>query len=592
MGIIQATKVLYEYIRRDEEGNAQSVTKALDDVNVDIKAGSFVGILGHNGSGKSTLARHFNALLTPQEGTVIVDGKNTSAEQNIQEIRRAAGMVFQNPDNQIVASVVEEDVAFGPENMGLASEQIEKRITEALDSVQMSSERFRSPGKLSGGQKQRVAIAGVVAMRTKCIILDEPTAMLDPMGREMVLSTIKKLNRDHGVTIILITHNMEEVVDADTLFVMKEGKVLMQGTPEEVFAQEKLLSEAHLQLPQVTQMANCLREYGLSLSNPILTTTQLVREILHLRRMGAMIDKLPKTPALKTPAGGDESMPTLIIDHVTASYGVGTPFEKKAVDDVSFQVKAGEFIGLIGHTGSGKSTLVQLLNGLITPQSGSVFYEGTDISNPEYDKRKLRTCVGLVFQYPEHQLFEATVLKDVAFGPKNMGMADNEAELRAFEALQLIGVDAELFNQSPFELSGGQKRRVAIAGILAMKPRVLIMDEPTAGLDPESRDELLALIDELRIKQNMAVILVSHSMEDVARYADRLLVMNQGKLVYNDKPHRVFAYAKELEKIGLKAPESAYVTRELRLQGLEGIGMVTTMDEAVYEIGRQFAIRR
>ncbi|MCR5665978.1 MAG: energy-coupling factor transporter ATPase [Eubacterium sp.] len=589
MGIIQATKVLYEYIRRDEEGNAQSVTKALEDVDLDIRAGSFVGILGHNGSGKSTLARHFNALLTPQEGTVVVDGKDTSAEENLLQIRQAAGMVFQNPDNQIVASVVEEDVAFGPENMGLPSAQIEQRVGDALESVQMSESRFRSPNKLSGGQKQRVAIAGVVAMRTKCIILDEPTAMLDPMGRAEVISTIRMLNKEHGVTIILITHNMEEVVDADQLYVMKDGKVFLKGTPRQVFCEEEQLLDANLQLPAVTQMANRLRACGLDLSTPILTDEQLVKELVHLRIIGSRCSAAVPGPQAKEPVLHHEETPVLIADHVSALYGAGTPFETMAVEDVSFQIGQGEFVGLIGHTGSGKSTLIQLLNGLVKAHTGSVYYEGVDIANPEFDRRKLRTQVGLVFQYPEHQLFEATVLRDVAFGPKNMGLSDNEAELRAFEALQLVGVDAQLYNQSPFELSGGQKRRVAIAGILAMKPRVLIMDEPTAGLDPKSRDELLSLIEELRVKRDMAVILVSHSMEDVAHYADRLLVMNHGQLVYDDTPHRVFSHAKELESIGLMAPKPAYVVESLRTAGFDSIAPVTTLEEAVFEISRQFS---
>ncbi len=589
MGIIQASKVLYEYIRRDEDGNAQSLTQALKDISLEINAGSFVGILGHNGSGKSTLARHFNALLTPQEGTVIIDGKDTKAQENLLEIRQVAGMVFQNPDNQIVSSVVEEDVAFGPENMGLPSEEIQQRVTTALAQVNMTSHRMHSPSKLSGGQKQRVAIAGTIAMETKCIILDEPTAMLDPIARIEVLDTIHRLNTEKQITIILITHNMEEVVEADEIYIMKQGEIVLKGKPRQVFAQEEIIQDASLQLPEVSRIASELRKYGIELPGQILTRKELVDGLLQLYQQGVKSSLLPLAPTEPRMVEAENQTPLLIADHVTAVYGGGSPFETKALEDVSFQLKEGEFVGLIGHTGSGKSTLIQLLNGLMKPTEGSVYYEGSDIFNPEYDRRKLRTQVGIVFQYPEHQLFEATVLKDVSFGPKNMGLSTKQAQLRAFEALQMMKVESDLYNQSPFELSGGQKRRVAIAGILAMKPKVLILDEPTAGLDPRSREELLDLIDELRVQHKMSVILVSHSMEDVARYAQRLLVMSQGHLVFDQSPREVFAQIHKLEQVGLMAPESAYVIQELKQAGMKGLSTATTLEEAVYEISRQFA---
>lgn len=284
MGIIKANKLVHEYIRRDEEGNVESIQTALDALDFDINAGDFVAVLGHNGSGKSTLAKHINALLEPSEGTLWVDGKDTKDEKYLYEIRRAAGMVFQNPDNQIVASVVEEDVGFGPENMGVPTEEIWARVNDSLKSVGMLKYRNHSPNKLSGGQKQRVAIAGVMAMEPKCIVLDEPTAMLDPNGRKEVLQAVHELNRKKGVTIILITHYMEEVVDADYVYVMDKGKLVMQGAPKEVFSQVEKLQEHRLDVPQITLLAHELRKSGIPISEGILTREELSAELVQLYR--------------------------------------------------------------------------------------------------------------------------------------------------------------------------------------------------------------------------------------------------------------------------------------------------------------------
>lgn len=284
MGIIKASKLIHEYIRRDEEGNVESIQTALDAIDFEIEPGAFVAVLGHNGSGKSTLAKHINALLEPTEGTLWVDGKDTKDYKHINEIRRAAGMVFQNPDNQIIASVVEEDVGFGPENLGVPTEEIWDRVGESLKSVGMSKYRKHSPNKLSGGQKQRVAIAGVMAMEPKCIVLDEPTAMLDPNGRKEVLQAVHKLNRTKGVTIILITHYMEEVVDADYVYVMDSGKVVMQGEPKVIFSQVDKLKEHRLDVPQVTLLAHELRKAGLPISQGILTREELKAELVQIYR--------------------------------------------------------------------------------------------------------------------------------------------------------------------------------------------------------------------------------------------------------------------------------------------------------------------
>lgn len=289
MGIIRAKDVVYEYIRRDEEGNVEGITRAVDEVDLDVKQGDFVAVLGHNGSGKSTLAKHLNAILYPTEGTVWVDGKDTSEEKYLWEIRQTAGMVFQNPDNQIIGQVVEEDVGFGPENMGVPTKEIWERVEESLKAVGMYQYRKHSPNKLSGGQKQRVSIAGVIAMHPKCIILDEPTAMLDPNGRKEVIRAVRALNQVEGITVILITHYMEEIIHADKAIVMDKGHVAMQGSPREIFTQVERLKELRLDVPQVTLLAYELKKSGMPLPDGILTYEELI-EALSPGRKG---DRLP-----------------------------------------------------------------------------------------------------------------------------------------------------------------------------------------------------------------------------------------------------------------------------------------------------------
>ena len=280
MGIIRTEQLVFEYIRRDEEGNVEGITRAVDEVDLDVEQGDFVAILGHNGSGKSTLAKHINAILYPTEGTVWVDGMNTQDDKDLWNIRQEAGMVFQNPDNQIIGQVVEEDVGFGPENMGVPTEEIWERVEESLKAVGMYAYRKFSPNKLSGGQKQRVSIAGVIAMHPKCIILDEPTAMLDPNGRKEVVRAVRGLNDVEGITVVLITHYMEEIIHADKVFVMDKGKIAMQGTPREIFSQVEKLKELRLDVPLVTLLAHELQKMGVNLPNGILTVEELTKELL------------------------------------------------------------------------------------------------------------------------------------------------------------------------------------------------------------------------------------------------------------------------------------------------------------------------
>lgn len=286
MGIVKAKNLTFEYIRRDEDGNVEGITKAVDNVSIDIKQGDFVAVLGHNGSGKSTFAKHLNALVMPTEGTVWVDGMDTREEENTLKVRQTAGMVFQNPDNQIVGTLVDEEVGFGPENIGVPTEEIWERVERSLKAVGMYAFRNQSPNKLSGGQKQRVAIAGIVAMKPKCIVLDEPTAMLDPLGRKDVLNVLHELNRQENVTVILITHYMEEVIDIDKLYVMDDGKLVMSGTPREIFSQVEKLKKLRLDVPHVTELAYELQKEGVPLKNGILTSEEFTEELIRVRNEG------------------------------------------------------------------------------------------------------------------------------------------------------------------------------------------------------------------------------------------------------------------------------------------------------------------
>lgn len=587
MSMVKTDKLVFEYEKRDDEGNVIGTQRAIDEVDIQIEKGRFIAILGHNGSGKSTFAKHINALLVPGGGTMWVGGRDTKDEDELWNIRQSAGMVFQNPDNQIIATVVEEDVGFGPENLGVPTKEIWQRVDDALEKVGMTEYRYRSPNKLSGGQKQRVAIAGVVAMRPECIVLDEPTAMLDPNGRKEVIRTVRDLQKQEKVTVILITHYMEEVTDADYIYVMDKGKVVMEGKPEQIFSKVDLLKHYRLDVPQATAVADELIRKGFPVSAGTLTREALCREVVSLaRERGRIQDPLGKEVYRDEVKSRPDEDPVLRLKNLNYIYNPGTAYEKHAMKGVDLDIWQGEFIGIIGHTGSGKSTLIQHLDGLIRATGGELFFQGENIYQEGYSMKTLRQQVGLVFQYPEHQLFEEDVLSDVCFGPKNQGLSDEECRQRAKEALQMVGFPETLYNASPFDLSGGQKRRVAIAGVLAMRPKVLVLDEPTAGLDPKGRDDILDQIALLQKTTHMTVILVSHSMEDVARYVDRIIVMNRGEKIFDDTPKRVFRHYKRLEEVGLAAPEVTYLMHELRAQGIPVSTDITLVEEAADEIER------
>ena len=552
MAFISIRNLIVDFTHIDDEGHEVLATRAIDGVSLDIEKGSFVSVVGMNGSGKSTLAKCLNGLIVPTDGEVVIDELDTKEEKNLWEVRKRVGMVFQNPDNQIVSSIVEDDVAFGPENIGVDPQEIRQRVDNALKRVDMYDCKDKGAHMLSGGQKQRIAIAGAIAMKPQCIVFDEPTAMLDPRGRAQVMEIIRDLNSE-GITTILITHFMEEAAQAERIIVMKDGKLLNDAAPDKIFKNTRLIQQAGLELPIEQQLL------GRTLHN-----------INHKK------DKKQKTKISES----------LAIDcsDLRYVYNPGMPGETVALDGIDLQIRSGEVCGIVGHTGSGKSTLLQHLNGLIKPTSGSIVVDGQNITDGSTKMVDIRKKVGLVFQYPEYQLFEETVGKDVAFGPKNLGITGEEIDRRVEEAIELVGLDYEKIKEaSPFELSGGMKRRVAIAGVIAMNPSVLILDEPTAGLDPKAHREILAMVRQIHENRNITIIFVSHNMGDIAEMSDKVVVLNKGRVALQGTPREVFTQEETLESIGLGLPP---VTQLVREKYPKIRATVLTLDEAIEEINR------
>lgn len=571
------------------QGDEKSKRTALDGVSIDVAEGEFLAILGANGSGKSTLAKHLNVLLLPDEGVVLVDGKDTADEKHLWEIRTTVGMVFQNPDNQIIGTSVEEDVAFGPENRNMEPSAIKEKVADSLRAVGLLSKRKVSPYRLSGGQKQRVAVAGVLAADSKCIVLDEPTAMLDPVSRRELMDVIQKLHED-GRTIILITHHTDEAALADRLILMDHGHIAAQGTPAELFADPELLRSIRMDIPPVTELAMMLSDAGIiGDGGTVLTKGELIARVIEAgrnassgtgHREGTAGEKEDYHTSSKTPAG----RPVLEVRDLHYTYQKGEINETPVLKGVSFSLHEGECIGLIGTSGAGKTTLAKNLNGLLKAGSGDVLYRGESIYRKGYKLSGLRKEVGLVFQNPETQLFCKTVLDDVMFGPRKMGMTDEEALAAAKEALAVVDIGEEYHGISPMDLSGGQKRRVALAGVLAMKPSVLILDEPAAGLDPGMKTEIFNIIENTRRENGTAVILVSHEMEDIVRYSDRVMLMADGTIKLEGTPEEVFTQVDLVREFGADVPAVTDLMYDLRKAGLPLERLAVTAADAADEI--------
>lgn len=590
MEAVKFENVYFSYeAESDDAVFAAESAFALGGVDFSVEEGEFVAVLGHNGSGKSTLARLINGLLTPTSGKITVLGLDATDDKNLFDIRRQVGIVFQNPDNQMVSSIVEDDIAFGPENVGVPRREIGERISFALRSVGMEAFRNSTPSRLSGGQKQRIAIAGVLALKPRVMILDESTAMLDPRGRKEVMDVVLRLNKEEKITVILITHFAEEAMLADRAVVMSGGKIVLEGTPEAVLRQGEELEKYSLTLPKSLKICRGLTQGGLPVADAM--TAEEVAENIATALQGRTLletechsEKKPEIPA-------DGEVGRVVCKNLCHVYNEKSAFETYALNGVDLEIFPGDFFGIIGHTGSGKSTFVQHLNALLKVPTAEKKYkpkklkkgqtpfpetvlrvDGYDLTDKNTDFKTLRRKVGMVFQYPEYQLFAETVREDVAFGLRNFcpELSEAETENAVREALETVGLDYEqVKTRSPFELSGGQKRRVAIAGVIATKPEILVLDEPAAGLDPLGKEEIMTLLHTIHRDWCKTVIIVSHDMDEIAENCNRAAIFSDGKLVAADSPKCLFRRTSEIEKVGLDVPFTAKVSQELLRRGID-----------------------
>ncbi len=555
---------------------------ALNGVDLTVRKGEFLSVIGHNGSGKSTLARLINGLLEADGGKIEVLGMNVAEGKNSLEIRKHVGIVFQNPDNQMVASIVEDDVAFGPENIGIEREEIGRRIEWALKAVGMEKYRTSTPSRLSGGQKQRIAIAGVLAVKPEILVLDESTAMLDPKGRREVIEVVKRLNQEEGMTVILITHFMEEALLADRTVVMNRGEIVLSGTPEEIFENGDKLEAYNLCLPRITGIINTLNENGMNVKNVLRAEELAVSIAENFKSKG--IDRAA-SPKAEDPAIKSDHEFDIDIKNLSFTYSRKSAFATKALKDIDLHIDEGEFFGIIGHTGSGKSTLIQHLNALIKlpqaekryrkkrvkkgqpqPVSPSITIGSYDLTQKKCDFKSLRADVGMVFQYPEYQLFAESVFSDVEFGLKNFkkDLSKEQIEEAVRSSIEMVGLDYnEVKDKSPFDLSGGQKRRVAIAGVIVTRPKILILDEPAAGLDPLGKKEICALLHKLHEEWCRTVIIVSHDMDEIAENCTRAVVVSDGRAVACDTPSNLFSDGASMRALGLDVPLTSVICEEL-----------------------------
>ena len=525
---------------------------ALDDVTLEVCRGERVCVLGANGSGKSTLASVICGLLAPDEGDVELAGHAvcTGGMPDLaayRDARRQLGLVFQNPDDQIVTSVVADDVAFGPENLGVPRDEIAARVARELRRVAMEKYAHADPSRLSGGQRQRVCIAGALAMEPAVLVLDEPSSLLDVRGRAAIMRVMGRLAAA-GATLVHVTHFMDEALAADRVIVMQHGHVALEGTPAEVFASKnaQVIEALGLEMPFEARLAAALRQAEAA-SDAVAAP-------------GAPSGEKPAAPAPEPDSATAAGQPAILACDLGFSYGPGA----QALDGVSLEVPARATTAIVGQTGSGKSTLLRLLCGLDAADAGSLTVCGINAATKR-GRRQVRRAVGYVMQHPERQLFAQTVAEDVAFGPRNQGLSATEVERRVAHALDLVGL-ADRRDASPFELSGGQQRLAAIAGVLAMEPELLVLDEPTAGLDPRGRARLRALMADLAA-HGVTLLQVTHSMEDAAR-ADHVVVLDQSRVLAAGTPAEVFCPANEpqLTAVGLGLPRPLTYAREHALE--------------------------
>lgn len=554
---------------------------AVDKARLELEEGSYVALLGANGSGKSTLAKLIDVLEVQDEGTIEVFGIDTKDEDRFWDIRRNTACVFQNPDNQIVGTTVEEDVAFGPENIGVPNPELRERVDKALRYVGLYDRRESSAAKLSGGQKQKLAIAGVLAMAPKLLLLDEATAMLDPVSRDEFLLLIEKLVREKGITVLTITHDMTEASRTDKVYVMDKGMIALEGEPRDILNDVPRMLEAGLDSPIYSKLIWELKNVtGKSYKHEDCTSIISALRYMSDNFFGVKI---------KAPKREEISKETLVnIKNLSYRYEDNGRF---ALKDIDLQIHKGELLAIVGRSGCGKTTLVTHLNGIIRPQGdGDVeFRYGDEVlsTTRKKDIKKIRQKVGLVFQYPEYQLFEETVYKDIAYGPKMMGITGDELDKAVREAAKKVGLADEVLDQSPFELSGGQQRRVAMAGVIAMEPEVLVLDEPAAGLDPKGRRAMFETISKLKEK-GTTIVLVTHYMDEAYEHADRICTMKDGMIMGVKTPVEMFENKEEVRDMEIRSP---YLRRYLEIVAIKlGLDSVSKKNLLMAQSVREAAL--
>ena len=541
---------------------------ALHSIDLHISPGENIALIGANGSGKTTLARCLNGLQQPQAGRVLVDGMDASDPAQFRAIRQRVGMVLQNPDDQLVGTTVADELAFGLENLALASDEIHRRVEKALAAFDLEAYRRYPPHKLSGGEKQRVAIAAVVAMRPRYLVLDESTALLDPGERQQVAELLQRLRTEYGIATILITQSPEEAARADRVIVLHAGRIHADGPPAVLFTDPPKLRALGLDLPFASVLAA-----HLSLAETYLELDALSDELAALQLQTPLPPWTPPAPPPPTPS-------KLAAEGLTYLYDEHLPTRRCGIRNIDLDIPTGSILALVGTNGAGKTTLAQHFNALLKPSRGRVLLDGYDIDS--LPPARLRQRVGLAFQFPELQLFAETVAEDVAFGPRNLGLADERVDCLVAYALAMVSMPLREFGpRQPLSLSGGERRRVALAGVLAMDPEVLVLDEPTAGLDPRTTASLCQLFAQLS-GQGRTLVLISHDMELVGRLATHVVVLRQGRIELQGPARSVLAHPEFDAISGLVPPMSVQLTRRLRQRGLALADNPLTLEETIH----------
>ncbi len=548
---------------------------AIQNISFSIGRGEHVAIVGGNGSGKSTLARHLNALLLPTQGKVLIDGSNTVDKLFLKEIRKKIGMVFQHPEDQIIGATVEEDIAFGLENIATPTDEIIQKIDTILEVVGLENYRRQPSHMLSGGQIQKLCLASVLVMSPACVIFDEATAMLDPQSREKIYEAINAMHNE-GITVITITHDMEEAAMADRLLVMHEGNLVADMPPREFFSNKKNVEKYLLSLPPITEIANVVQNKFTSDLNTILS----IEEFKNL---------LQKFPNLKfntsISKNKHSNIDTVVnIENISYSYFPNSALERKIFDNLSLSIKKNSIHGLLGATGTGKTTLMQHINGLILPQSGTVEVLGHKTTEENVDLKSIRRDVGFVFQYTSHQLFENYVGDEIAFGLRAFGDLENIRE-KVKNAMELVRLDFDKFvNRQTFSLSGGERKKVALASILVLDPSILLFDEPTVGLDPASQIILMNMLVDYQNNHGKTILLSSHSTNLIAEYANEATVIGKNKPAFSAEIGEFFSESENINKYSLNIPTNIQAKQILVSQGWEIPKYITRNEDLLFSI--------